>query len=181
MDDARFERLYRDHAPAVFAFLAYRTADRSEAEDLLAEVFERALRAGRGRTALIRDDRAWIFTIAVNRWRDHQRREQVRREAVAQAAHGLPRGEHLDLADELADRDRLARALAELSQEEQETVALRFGADLSLQQIAVVTHTSATTTEGRLYRALRKLRQSLTAETEQATEPQTAIFPPAGK
>ena len=47
MRDADFERLYGQHAEPLFAFLAYRTGDRVLAEDLLADTFERALRARR--------------------------------------------------------------------------------------------------------------------------------------
>ena len=41
----QFERLYAEHAQPLFAFLTYRTGDRVQAEDLLADTFERALRA----------------------------------------------------------------------------------------------------------------------------------------
>lgn len=161
MEDARFERLYAEHAQAVFAFLVYRTGDRHLSEDLLAEVFERALRAGRARTALIRDDRAWIFTVAVNRLRDHQRRDRVRRAAEADLERDVGLLSEPDPGSRLAERDWLVRGLDALTREEREAVALRFGADLSLRQIATVTGTSQTTAEGRLYRALRKLRDCL--------------------
>jgi DNA-directed RNA polymerase specialized sigma24 family protein len=47
MNDDDFERLYADEAAGLFSFLAYRTGDRALAEDLLADAFERALRARR--------------------------------------------------------------------------------------------------------------------------------------
>ena len=43
MRDDAFERLYAEHAQALFGFLSYRTGDRVLAEDLLADTFERAL------------------------------------------------------------------------------------------------------------------------------------------
>ena len=58
-------------------------------------------------------------------------------------------------------RDEIGRALSVLSDEERETVALRFGADLSLKEISRVTDVSESAAEGRLYRALRKLRGEL--------------------
>jgi len=39
-----FERLYEEHAQNLFGFLVYRTGDRSLAEDILADTFERVLR-----------------------------------------------------------------------------------------------------------------------------------------
>jgi RNA polymerase sigma-70 factor, ECF subfamily len=55
----------------------------------------------------------------------------------------------------------LQRALAELSEEERESVALRYGADLTVPEIAKLTGERLTTVEGRVYRALRKLRDLL--------------------
>lgn len=40
-----FEQLYADHAQPLFAFLMYRTGDRALAEDVVADTFERALKA----------------------------------------------------------------------------------------------------------------------------------------
>jgi RNA polymerase sigma-70 factor (ECF subfamily) len=51
--------------------------------------------------------------------------------------------------------------LQTLSQEERDTVSLRYGADLSVPEIAQLTHEKLTTVEGRLYRALRKLKREL--------------------
>jgi len=53
------------------------------------------------------------------------------------------------------------RALERLSAEERDVIALRFGADLALADIARVAEEPCTTIEGRLYRALRKLREEL--------------------
>ena len=61
----------------------------------------------------------------------------------------------------VALRDELARALAALSAEEREAIALRFGAELTLPEIAAALGEKLTTVEGRVYRALRKLRAEL--------------------
>ena len=58
-------------------------------------------------------------------------------------------------------RDELARALAKLSGEEREAIALRFGSGLTVPEMAKVLSEPLTTVEGRVYRALRKLRESL--------------------
>jgi RNA polymerase sigma-70 factor (ECF subfamily) len=59
------------------------------------------------------------------------------------------------------DRDMLARALATLSSEERESIALRFGADMTAPEIAKLLGAKLTTIEGRIYRALGKLRGEL--------------------
>ena len=53
-----------------------------------------------------------------------------------------------------------ARSTA-LSPEEREAIALRFGAELTVPEIAEALREPLTTVEGRVYRALRKLRGEL--------------------
>jgi RNA polymerase sigma factor (sigma-70 family) len=48
-----------------------------------------------------------------------------------------------------------------LSEEEREVVALRYGADLSLADIAKVLGVKRSTVEGRLYKGLKRLRAEL--------------------
>jgi RNA polymerase sigma-70 factor (ECF subfamily) len=61
-------------------------------------------------------------------------------------------------------RDAVQRALAGLSAEEREAIALRFGADLTVPEMAKLLGQPLTTVEGRVYRALRKLRERMPAE-----------------
>ena len=69
-----------------------------------------------------------------------------------------PRTNPLDAVD---DRDLIQRALATLAPEEREAIALRYGADLTLPEIAKLIKEPLSTAEGRVYRALRKLRETL--------------------
>jgi RNA polymerase sigma factor (sigma-70 family) len=158
MRDDEFERLYEAEAPGLFSFLAYRTGDRALAEDLLADAFERALRA-RGRFDRRRaSQKTWLYAIALNALRDHVRRSAAETRALERV--GNPRSEVDPLAS-VHHRDELGRALSTLSAEEREAIALRFGADLSVPEIAKVLGEPLTTVEGRVYRALRKLRSEL--------------------
>jgi RNA polymerase sigma factor (sigma-70 family) len=52
-------------------------------------------------------------------------------------------------------------ALTRLAPEEREAIALRFGADLTVPEIARILGVSLSTAEGRVYRGLRKLRDML--------------------
>ena len=51
--------------------------------------------------------------------------------------------------------------MATLSEEEREAVALRYGGELTVPEIAELLGEKLTTVEGRVYRALRKLRAEL--------------------
>src|SRR3954453_10056127 len=82
MHDQDFERLYNAEAAGLFSFLAYRTGDRSLAEDLLADAFERALR-GRAKYNRRRgSEKTWLYAIALNLLRDHARRAAAEARAL---------------------------------------------------------------------------------------------------
>jgi RNA polymerase sigma-70 factor, ECF subfamily len=160
MRDDEFERLYAQHAPALLGFLVYRTGDRALAEDVLADTFERALRARRRFDPRRGSRKTWIYAIALNRLRDQARRREAESRALERvAAHPGP-GESGSL-EEVDRRDELLSGMAGLSTDEREALALRYGADLTVPEIAKLTGEPLTTVEGRVYRGLRKLREQL--------------------
>ena len=157
----RFERLYEEHAQSLLGFLVYRTGDRTLAEDLLADTFERALRA-RGRFDRRRgSEKTWLYSIALNRLRDHARREGAERRALERSGAPADAFGELPSTEAVEARDAVVRALGVLSPEEREAIALRFGADMTVPEIAKLTRQRLSTVEGRVYRALRKLRAKL--------------------
>jgi RNA polymerase sigma factor (sigma-70 family) len=156
LDDDAFERLYAEEASGLFSFLAYRTGDRGLAEDLLADAFERALR---GRFNPRKGSaKTWLYAIALNVLRDHIRRAAAEARAYERVDEGAARDPFADIEA----RDELTRGLAGLSAEEREAIALRFGAGLTVPEMAAVLGEPLTKIEGRVYRALRKLREALT-------------------
>jgi RNA polymerase sigma factor (sigma-70 family) len=160
MRDERFERLYAEHAQALFGFLSYRTGDRVLAEDLLADTFERALRARARFDRRRASEKTWLYAIALNCLRDHARRRGSEGRALERIA-GERSEDSTGEMQEVSDRDLVNRALAGLSEEEREAIALRFGADLTVPEIAKLTKERLSTVEGRVYRALRKMREGL--------------------
>ena len=159
MDDKDFERLYAAEAQGLFAFLAYRTGDRALAEDLMADAFERALRSRSRFDRRRGSSRTWLYAIALNALRDHARRRAAEERALGRA--GEPADPGRDRLEAIGDRDELQRALAALSAEEREALALRFGAEMTVPEMAEVLGERLTTVEGRVYRGLRKLRDEL--------------------
>jgi len=161
MREEQFERLYAEHAPSLLAFLVYRTGDRVLSEDLVADTFERVLTTRRGFDRRKASEKTWLYTIALNLLRDHARREATGARAAEQVVAGLPQERPGTAFETVEQRDALQAALATLSDEEREAIALRFGADLTVPEIAAVKREKLTTIEGRVYRALRKLRTQL--------------------
>jgi RNA polymerase sigma-70 factor, ECF subfamily len=164
LDRPAFERLYQEHAQGVFGYLAYRCGDRDLAEDLLAETFERALRGRRLFDPLRGSQPAWLYSIAMNALRDHIRRRAAEGRALERVrALDSPPGS-AGPPGEPGVGAALEKALASLTACERETVALRFGAGLRAQEIAQLTGQPVTTVNGRLYRALEKLRNVLAGD-----------------
>ena len=156
-----FERLFHQHAQPLYAFIVYRTGDRALAEDLVADTFERVIRARWRFDPRKSSEKTWLYTIALNLLRDHARREAAGRRALESVATGdraARASSDMEIVDE---RDAIHRALNCLSSEEREAIALRYGADLAAPEIARVTRQKLTTVEGRIYRALRKLKDEL--------------------
>jgi RNA polymerase sigma factor (sigma-70 family) len=169
--DDGFERLYAEHAQGLFAFLRYRTGDTALAEELLADTCERALRARRRFDPRKASAKTWLYAIALNCLTDHARKRAGEGRALERVAAGPSSDvsgelEEIDeLAnrelDDVADRDQLERCLAALSGAEREAISLRFGADLTVPEIATLTGEPLTTIESRVYRALDKLREAM--------------------
>jgi RNA polymerase sigma factor (sigma-70 family) len=156
-----FERLFEEHGARLYSFLAYRTGNRALAEDLTSETFERVLRSRQRFDPRKGSERRWLYTIALNLLRDHARR-QTHEDRVLQhvGAGNAPESADPALAA-VEHRDELQRALSRLSEDEREALALRFGADLKLHEVARVLGEGESAVEGRIYRALRKLRDDL--------------------
>jgi RNA polymerase sigma-70 factor, ECF subfamily len=155
-DSDTLGRLFADYADGLLGFLVYRTGDRALAEDVMADAFELALKSRRQPRGGA--EKAWLYTIALNRLRDLARRRGAEERALERV--GVPAGATatIDIVD---DRDMVQRALLALPEDEREVLALRYGGDLSLKEIATVTGEKQTTVDGRIYRGLRRLREEI--------------------
>jgi RNA polymerase sigma-70 factor (ECF subfamily) len=156
-----FERLFDEHAERLFSFLAYRTGSRVMAEDLLSETFERVLRSRQPFDPRRGSERRWLYAIALNLLRDQARR----RTHEARLMHTVGADAHVDEPDAglaaVEHRDELHRALATLGEDEREALALRYGADLKVRDVARIVGDGESAVEKRIHRALRKLRDEL--------------------
>src|SRR5436309_15945003 len=102
MRNTDFERLYSEHAEPLLGFLAYRTGDRALSEDLLADTFERVLRARRPFDRRKASEKTWLYAIALNCVRDHARRQAAESRALERAAP-VPVGEGHSPLDAVQD------------------------------------------------------------------------------
>jgi len=167
-DAEAFGRLYEEHVWNVYGFFGYRVASRQEAEDLTQATFENALKA----FSRFDDRRAsfqtWVMTIARNLLIDHYRSDR----SSQQEAVGTPAEAETALGDRVAEEHHLGiapeleTALDGLGTRERELIALRFGGDMTTQQIAEMTDLSVANVQQILSRSLRRLRSELEGGAE---------------
>ena len=145
-----FERFYEEHRSDVLRLLRRRLgADR--AEDAFQETFLRALRAY-GRLEHGEHLRAWVLTIAQNVALDAVRRTRATSE-LADAAVDDAEPAYAELA-ELTDG---------LGPKERAAVVLRYGYDLSYEQIASALGSSPDAARQATSTGVRRIRRRITS------------------
>jgi RNA polymerase sigma-70 factor (ECF subfamily) len=165
--------LYRQYLPRILNYVRMRVEGEALAQDLTAEVFERAV----SRQHTLRRPEAfgaWLFRIARNVVAGHYRRRRpsvsLDRAADLVAPDPSP-PEAVIRQEELA---RMLEALATLSEREQEIIRLRFAGGLGNQEVAKVLRLRPGHVAVLLYRALRKLRVQLELDSGMAETQQMA-------
>jgi RNA polymerase sigma-70 factor, ECF subfamily len=165
-DANAFRALVERDVRVVIAVCARILRDPTEGEDVAQEAFLRAYQ----KLATFRGDgsfRAWVTRIAV--------REAANRLAVRHVTWSLDDEEHRGVSFETLpsevdlelgaldheSRDALWAAVAELPAAQRDAVALRFGRDLSIEEIAALTDAPVGTVKSRLHRAFATLRDHL--------------------
>jgi len=155
---AELERLYDDHAQALFGFLLNFTRDEDDTRDVLQDVFLKLARRP-GLVGTARDERAFLIRLAHNAAIDMMRRRRSRNEQ-----HDRFGTEQLSLfaatadPDETAFRAELACALGELPPEQRAVVHLKLWEQQTFEQIADALEIPLNTAASRYRYGLDKLR-----------------------
>lgn len=155
------ERLYDDHAPALFAFLLTLLRNEADTQDVLQELFIKLAR----RPALlddVRDERGFLLRLVHNLAIDLIRRRGTReknyvdlaRESVAVFASSTD-------PDEQTFREKLTEALGELPPDQRAVVHLKLWEKLTFEAIAEALEIPANTAASRYRYGLDKLRERL--------------------
>jgi RNA polymerase sigma-70 factor (ECF subfamily) len=161
-DQRALEDLIREYQQPIAGFVATRISDRSVIQDICQNVFVKmvlSLRSLRSPEAF----RPWLFRIAENACRDHQRRERWRRRLF------VPLGERARSASSL-EADESARqaelqfvelqlGLDRIGARQRRLLALSTEATRSYEQLAAIDHTSVSALKSRLFRARARLRR----------------------
>jgi RNA polymerase sigma-70 factor (ECF subfamily) len=160
-DDAAVAALYRRYVRAITRYVAYRVSDDALVEDLTAEVFLRMVEGLPGYQVTGVPFEAWLYRIAAARVADYYRaRQRHPEEALTETMHSghTPAEIRLQESEEL---DELRAALAQLSEEHQTILILRFVERKSHDEVAAIMGKSARAVATAQHRALQRLAELL--------------------
>lgn len=162
-----FGQLYQRHVASIYRYVRTRTASEEEAADVTQSVFIKAM-ASLDKYRPGSPFAAWLFRIARNASTDAYRR---RRKTVGLDA--LPELALESLADSPEDvvlkHERLRRLrglVARLDADKQELLALRFGAGLTLREIAGVVGKGESAIKKQMSRVMAALKEQYFEQPE---------------
>jgi RNA polymerase sigma factor (sigma-70 family) len=157
-DPAAFARLYRRYVTPVYRYLYSRVGNGVEAEDLTAQVFIDVLE-GLDRYRERGTFAAWLFTIARHKAADHHRQQHPHLSLDEVAGRPTRNDDPLDRVMHREELERLADLVAQVDEEEQDLLRLRFAAGLTYAEIGEVTGgRSQAAVKMAIHRLLRRLK-----------------------
>ena len=151
----------------VFRMVYYRVRSRSDAEDIAQDVFLKAFQ----KISTVKDAarfRGWLFSIALNRIRDFQRKKRFRslfkveEEDIDSQPPVETESDEPEALEQVLKEDfwrQIRSMLDKLSKMEREVFLLRFFDHLNLNEIAGALKKNESTVKTHLYRALAKFRK----------------------
>lgn len=155
-------RAWRAHERELRAYLRHHLGENAPAEDLVQEVFLRALRQG-GAFCTIEQPRAWLFQVARHALTDHWRTQ--RPQVPVSEAEALPQESADPRAPGLAPVDRLSdcllRVLGELRPDDAAIVRACDLQGQTVQTFAQAQGLSLPAAKSRLLRARERLRAQM--------------------
>jgi len=160
-DPSAIAELYDRHSRLLFGLILRILKDRSEAEDVLQEVFLLAWTRAETYRAALGSPAAWLVRIARNRAIDRMRSNNVRLRAVDES-YSRPPADSPESHAALGERQRdVARALDALPAEQRTLIEDAYFLGLSHSELAARFRLPLGTVKTRVRRGMLTLRQQL--------------------
>jgi RNA polymerase sigma-70 factor (ECF subfamily) len=160
-DPEAFGRIFDHFHDPVYRFIVSRVGRPEDAEDLTQLVFVKALEAlPRYRSRGVPFG-GWLFRLARNTVIDHVRTRRDHADLDAIEGRVSDSASPDEMAEVRQDLDAVASALASLTDEQRDAIALRFFAGLSAREAAAAMGKQEGTVRGLQFRAIAALRRQL--------------------
>ncbi len=176
MERQAFEKLALAELDAVYRYARFLSKDAARAEDLVQDVYVKALRESSASAFEDREGgmRAWLFTIARNTYYRSVERDGISRRALRLACDfddtDAPHAAALDRIDWATAGPRLAASLNQMSEDLAEVLWLWAVAGLKYREIAAALDTPIGTVMSRLHRARTHAARVLTERAEDGAD-----------
>ena len=161
-DAQAFGELYEIYFDRIYRYIALKTGDRDEAEDMTQQVFMKALKSLGSFKWQNVPFSAWLYRIAHNQVVDHLRKKSRRPTSqLDEAVAPLPDpGVDPEKAAELnCDIALLSQAMRRLTPAQQDVIALRFTSELPIAEVAVLLGKTEGAVKAMQHSAIQALRR----------------------
>ncbi len=162
-DADAFGEIYMRHLDAIYRYVYFRVGDANDAEDLTEHVFLKAWEALPGYNQRGNRFSSWLYRIAHNMIIDHHRRQKpmIPMPLLEKDNWKCPQATALEQMIEVEEAAALAAAVAQLPEEQQQVIILRFVEGLNHTEVARIIEKSEGACRVIQHRALAALNQLL--------------------
>ena len=161
LDSQSIGAIYDEYFPEVYRYVRYRLSDETAAEDIASDVFVRLMEASQKKQGPQSNLRGWLISTASNAVNDHHRRHYrrpVEELSESMADHGPSVPSEIDSREQ----NQLVRgAMAQLTEEQQHVLALRFGQGYSIEETAAFLKKNINAVKALQFRALASLQRQI--------------------
>ncbi len=161
LDPQAVAAIYDRYFTDMYRYAFYRLGNESLAEDIASDVFVRLLEAVKSKRGPKTNLKGWLISTASNVVADHLR--SIYRRPTESLSESMP-----DLGSSLPDEidrrhqnDSVRQAYAQLTPEQQNVLALRFGDGYSLEETAAVMQKKVNAVKALQFRALAALQRHI--------------------
>ena len=162
-DSDAFAVLYENYFDKIYRYVAFKTGNRTEAEDMTQQVFLNAFESISSFKWRNVPFSAWLFRIAHNKIVDYLRKKGRRGtmatsvEDISVVADSDPQAE----AELTLDIEWLGEATGNLTEAQREVITLRFAGDLPIAQVAQIMGKSQGAVKALQHSAIVALRKAM--------------------
>jgi RNA polymerase sigma-70 factor (ECF subfamily) len=159
LDPRIIGEIYDQFFIEIFRYVRYRISDDVVAEDITSDVFVRLLEASQNENRPQANLKGWLISTASNAVNDHFRR-QYRRPTESLSDSMVDETANIHTEVDLREQYQAVQmAYTQLTSEQQDVLALRFGQGYSLEETAIYLNKKANAVKALQFRALASLQR----------------------
>jgi RNA polymerase sigma-70 factor (ECF subfamily) len=167
-DMKAFEALFLEFKGLVFKNAVFMTGNRTEAEDILQEVFIKVWRSRQDFDPEKGKFVTWLYKITLNQCISNHRKKRPDSLSLDEELLNFPDSIKTDLIEEnlinKMEYEKLMEELTQMDNKHKQVLILRYFNDLSYSEIAEILEIPLGTVKSRIYIAVRLLRERMQME-----------------